>query len=75
VPVHTVKRRRKTTVLEQLLEVSGPSSTASNTLRPKRLHIRMGSVGAPVQTFVLRRRPKQTEPNRTEPQWLWMCGQ
>jgi hypothetical protein len=50
-----------------LVEVSGPSGTASNTLRPKRLPIHIGSAGERARTRPELLRTRPNEPNRTEP--------
>jgi hypothetical protein len=51
-----------------LVEVSGPCGTASNTLRPKRLPIHIGSAGErarpPVQSFFVLDQMNQTEPKK-----------
>jgi hypothetical protein len=51
-----------------LAEVSGPSGTASNALRPKRLPIHIGSASErarpAVQSFFVPDQMNRTEPNR-----------
>jgi hypothetical protein len=60
-----------------LVEVSGPSGTASNTLRPKRLPIHIGSAGErarpPVQSFFVLDQMNRTEPNRKIQQLKVSC--
>jgi hypothetical protein len=68
-----VQLRARPRSRSMLVEVSGPSGTASNTLRPKRLPIHIGSAGVrregpSSRPELLRTRPN--EPNRTEPRQL-----
>jgi hypothetical protein len=68
-----------------LLEVSGPCGTVSNTLRPKRLPIHIGSAGErarpPVQSFFVlgqMNRTEVTEPKLEDELWVrgggWVVG-